>query len=194
MSDSKLAVERAGGSSGPTVRAVGGRFAKLAARALFVAAGLGLLAFIGHTAVAGAVATSVAPNGASASAMAAPTPSAAKTPPAPGGAAPPGAGAPAAASTASEPAPPSPSTSRASVDDPVVLNVASETDLRRLPGIGAKRAGAIIELRARLGRFRAIEDLLKVKGIGRAMIRRLRPLVRIDAPPNDAGASPGAPR
>jgi competence protein ComEA len=76
---------------------------------------------------------------------------------------------------------PPPSRSRASPDDPVVLNSATEGDLRRLPGIGAKRAEAILALRARLGRFRAVEDLLKVKGVGRATLKRLRPLLRLDA-------------
>jgi hypothetical protein len=48
--------------------------------------------------------------------------------------------------------------------------------------------------RARLGRFRAIEDLLEVKGVGRAMLKRIRPRVRLDpAPaPADAGAVPRA--
>ncbi|MBV9949507.1 MAG: ComEA family DNA-binding protein, partial [Myxococcales bacterium] len=84
----------------------------------------------------------------------------------------------------------------ATTQDPVVLNAASESELRRLPGIGAKRAGAILALRARLGRFRAIEDLLKVKGIGRATLKRLRPLVRLDAlvpdggPPSSASSGP----
>jgi competence protein ComEA len=59
-------------------------------------------------------------------------------------------------------------------------------DLRRLPGIGEKRATAILALRARLGRLRAIEDLMKVKGIGRATLKRLRPLVRLDGL-SDAG-------
>jgi competence protein ComEA len=69
---------------------------------------------------------------------------------------------------------------RATPDDPVDLNTARIEDLRRLPGIGAKRAEAILALRARLpgGRFRQIEELLKVKGVGRAMIKRLHPLVR----------------
>jgi competence protein ComEA len=70
----------------------------------------------------------------------------------------------------------------------VILNTASVEELRRLPGIGEKRANAIIELRTRLGRLRAIEDLLKVKGIGRATLRRLRPLVRLEA---KAGADAG---
>jgi competence protein ComEA len=70
---------------------------------------------------------------------------------------------------------------RATPDDPVDLNTARIEDLRRLPGVGAKRAEAILALRAHLpgGRFRQIEDLLKVKGIGRAMIKRLHPLIRI---------------
>jgi competence protein ComEA len=62
----------------------------------------------------------------------------------------------------------------------VVLNTATLEDLRRLPGIGQKRADAILALRARLGRFRALEDLLKVKGLGRATLKRIRPLVRLD--------------
>ncbi|WP_394836251.1 helix-hairpin-helix domain-containing protein [Pendulispora rubella] len=71
----------------------------------------------------------------------------------------------------------------ASPDDPVILNTAQADDLRRLPGVGAKRAEAILALRTRLGRFRQLEDLLRVRGIGRASLRRLRPLVRLD-PPN----------
>lgn len=78
-------------------------------------------------------------------------------------------------------------------DSPLVLNTATEDDLRRLPGIGAKRATAIVALRAHLGRFRAIEDLLKVKGIGRATLKRLRPLVRLEAPPPPDGGGPAVP-
>jgi competence protein ComEA len=71
-----------------------------------------------------------------------------------------------------------------------VLNTATEEDLRRLPGIGAKRAAAILALRVRLGRFRALEDLLKVKGLGRATLKRLRPLVRLDGgEAGDAGVT-----
>jgi competence protein ComEA len=70
---------------------------------------------------------------------------------------------------------------RASPESPVVLNSASIDDLRRLPGVGPKRAEAILNLRNRLGRFRRIEDLLRVRGIGRATLKRLRPLVRLDS-------------
>ncbi len=70
---------------------------------------------------------------------------------------------------------------RASAADPVYLNEASIDELRRLPGIGEKRALAIVELRGKLGRFRQVEDLLRVKGIGRASLRKLRPIVRLDS-------------
>jgi competence protein ComEA len=75
--------------------------------------------------------------------------------------------------------------SPATADDPVFLNQATAEDLRRLPGIGPKKADAILALRHRMGRFRQVEDLLKVKGIGRGTLKRLRPLVKLDT--SDAG-------
>ncbi len=81
-----------------------------------------------------------------------------------------------------------PHAAHASEDDPVYLNDATVDDLRRLPGVGEKRALAILELRRKLGRFKQIEDLLRVKGIGRATLRRLRPLVRLDHPAAEGGA------
>ena len=69
-------------------------------------------------------------------------------------------------------------------DGRVILNVASEDELRRLPGIGATKAKAIVALRAKLGRFRKPEDLLRVKGIGRRSLARMRPLLLVDPPPS----------
>jgi competence protein ComEA len=157
-------------------RVVGSRFAKPIARVAVAAAGLALLAFVGRTAVAGAGGASEQVAVASASfatATSAQPPRDTPAPPAP------------TSSPAVSPLPPP--HVRASPDDPVVLNAATEAELRRLPGIGAKRADAILALRTRLGRFRAVEDLLKVKGIGRATLKRLRPLMRLDSPAIDAG-------
>jgi competence protein ComEA len=67
-------------------------------------------------------------------------------------------------------------------DGKVVLNLATEEELRRLPGVGPAKAKAILALRAKLKRFRKVEDLLRVKGLGRRSIKRLRPLVLIEAP------------
>ncbi len=89
------------------------------------------------------------------------------------------------------PAPPAPPPAagrgRATAEDPVFLNHAGVEELRRLPGVGPKRAEAIVALRQRMGRFQRVEDLLRVKGIGRTTLRRWRPLLRLDAP--DAGPS-----
>ncbi|MBX3234014.1 MAG: ComEA family DNA-binding protein [Labilithrix sp.] len=84
--------------------------------------------------------------------------------------------------------PPPPSSARATPDDPVYVNYASAEQLRRLPGVGPKRAEAIVALRARMGRFQRIEDLLRVKGIGRSTIKKWRPLLRLDMPYVDGGA------
>jgi competence protein ComEA len=65
-------------------------------------------------------------------------------------------------------------------DGKVILNLASEEDLRRLPGVGHGRAQAILALRERMKKFTRVEDLLKVKGIGRRKLAQLRPLVRVD--------------
>jgi len=164
-------------------RVVGSRFAKPVARVAAAAAGLLLLAFIGKTAVAGAMAASATP--APAVSAAPPAESLVVAVPVPA--------APAAPVPGPDPTPAPAAQTHATSDDPVILNTANVDDLRRLPGIGEKRANAILALRSRLGgRFRAIEDLLKVKGIGRATLRRLRPLVRLDPAPEsppDGGPS-----
>ncbi len=173
-----------GASSRVVARVVGSRFAKPIARVALAAAGLLLLAFIGKTAVAGAIGPGTTPVVVSATALA--TASAPVSAPAPEPPLPPGS--PQTAPPATAPAPAS--NTRATPDDPVILNTATVDDLRRLPGIGEKRATAAIALRTRLGgRFHAIEDLLKVKGVGRTTLRRLRPLVRLDPPPLPEGGA-----
>jgi competence ComEA-like helix-hairpin-helix protein len=67
-------------------------------------------------------------------------------------------------------------------DGRVVLNLADEAALDQLPGIGTVRARAILQLRQRLGKFRSVEQLSRVKGIGRKTLQRIRPRVLVDAP------------
>ncbi len=154
-------------------------WARPALKLMAVLAGLVVLAKIGHT-----VTTATAAVGG-------------RVPPAvaePVGSAPVDAGADVRlldASASNAPPPPVVHAPRATPDDPVELNRATAEDLRRLPGIGEKRAQAILELRAKLGQFRHLEELLRVKGIGRATLKKLRPLVRLDMP--DGGVSPRTP-
>ena len=67
-------------------------------------------------------------------------------------------------------------------DGKVILNRASADDFTRLPGVGRKRAEAIIKLRTRLKRFRRVTDLLRVRGIGVRSLKRIRPMVVVDPP------------
>jgi competence protein ComEA len=67
-------------------------------------------------------------------------------------------------------------------DGKVVLNRASVEELRRIPGVGPKRAQAIVDLRTKLGgRFRRLTDLLRVKGIGPKSLKKMEAHLVLDA-------------
>ncbi|HEX6242042.1 MAG TPA: helix-hairpin-helix domain-containing protein [Polyangiales bacterium] len=66
------------------------------------------------------------------------------------------------------------------------LNRAGVAELTTLPGIGQKRAEAILAFRSAHGGFHSVSQLLQIKGIGRAMLRRLRLLVTISSLGADA--------
>lgn len=57
------------------------------------------------------------------------------------------------------------------------LNAATSDDLQALPGIGFKTAAAILSAREQRGGFRAVDDLLEVRGIGPKTLEKLRPLL-----------------
>ena len=59
------------------------------------------------------------------------------------------------------------------------LNRATQEDLEELPGVGAKMAEAIVEDRASNGRFKSVDDLARVKGVGPATVERIRSLVTV---------------
>ncbi len=63
----------------------------------------------------------------------------------------------------------------------VNLNEATADELEVLPGIGPARARAIIEHR-RSHPFHKIDELTKVKGIGRKTFGRLRPYIAVSGP------------
>ncbi len=162
-------------------------WARISGRAALLVLGLLVLAWIGHAKAAATLgsapaADAAAPDaGASPPSPSSPSPSHVAVPSALVPSPPPAA--PAAAPASLPAAAPPGSHARATSEEPVYLNHAGAEDLRRLPGVGAKRAEAIVALRGRLGRFQRVEDLLRVKGIGRATLRKWRPLVRLDAPP-----------
>ena len=66
-----------------------------------------------------------------------------------------------------------------SSDSRININLASETELDSLPGVGPVMAGRIIAWRESNQRFHSIEELQEVPGIGPKVFANLKPLVRI---------------
>jgi competence protein ComEA len=63
----------------------------------------------------------------------------------------------------------------------VNLNDASSEELERLPGIGPAKARLIVDHR-HAHPFRKVDELTKVKGIGRKTFGKLRPYITIFGP------------
>lgn len=61
----------------------------------------------------------------------------------------------------------------------VRINSASASELQQLPGIGPALAQRIVETR-KGGRFTSADDLLRVPGIGKAKLAKLRDYVEVD--------------
>jgi competence protein ComEA len=61
----------------------------------------------------------------------------------------------------------------------VNINEADATELESLPGVGPATAQAILDYRSEHGRFRSVDDLLNVRGIGPAKLEQIKPHARV---------------
>lgn len=57
---------------------------------------------------------------------------------------------------------------------PLDLNRASKEELMLVPGIGEKKADAILALKEQIGRFSSVDQLDQVKGIGSKTLEKIR--------------------
>ena len=67
---------------------------------------------------------------------------------------------------------------------PVNPNTATEDELLRIPGMTPRLARGILDLRARHGSIRRVEELLEVPGIGPKTLEKLDPHLQV--PPESA--------
>ncbi|HSE58036.1 MAG TPA: helix-hairpin-helix domain-containing protein [Nitrospiraceae bacterium] len=74
------------------------------------------------------------------------------------------------------------------------LNRATQVELEQLPGIGPGLAKRILDYKQSHGRYRTVEELREVKGIGEKRWRKLEPLLTVvtTAPPAPSGPRKGA--
>ena len=68
----------------------------------------------------------------------------------------------------------------AAVQNLVDINTASQAELESVPGIGPSKAQAVISFRSRHP-FKKVEDIMKVKGIGRKTFLKLKPYLTVSA-------------
>lgn len=72
-----------------------------------------------------------------------------------------------------------PASEQSEQDGLVSLNTANRTQLQTIPGIGEKKAQAIIDYRNQHGSFNSLSDLKKVKGIGDKMFQKMKPYIKL---------------
>jgi competence ComEA-like helix-hairpin-helix protein len=74
---------------------------------------------------------------------------------------------------------------------PIDLNRATAAELQQIPGIGPRRAAAIVRFRQKSGPFRRVEDLLAIRGFSTRMLQKIKPYVVVGPPTEkDARSAP----
>jgi competence ComEA-like helix-hairpin-helix protein len=63
--------------------------------------------------------------------------------------------------------------------DLVNINTANQETLQSIPGIGAKKAADIVKYREKNGRFKRIDELVNVTGIGEKTLDKILPYITL---------------
>ena len=66
---------------------------------------------------------------------------------------------------------------------PIDLNTATVKELEQLPGVGPTTAKAIVDFHAKGGHFRRVTDLLVIRGISEAKLKKMRPYITVESIP-----------
>ena len=64
-------------------------------------------------------------------------------------------------------------------DNKISINTASVDELMTIKGIGFTKASNIVEYRNKNGKFKSIDDLLKVSGIGKATLEKIKDYIKV---------------
>jgi comEA protein len=85
-------------------------------------------------------------------------------------------------------------------EHPVNLNTATAAELEQVPGIGPATAQKILQARKSYGKFKSVNDLEAIRGIGPKRLEKMRkyltvggppaaPIKKATSPPKQAGSS-----
>jgi competence ComEA-like helix-hairpin-helix protein len=72
---------------------------------------------------------------------------------------------------------------------PMNLNAASATDLDLLPSIGPKLAQRIVDDRQKNGPYKTVKELMRVRGIGSVIFKKIEPMLTISGKKETNSAS-----
>ncbi len=64
-------------------------------------------------------------------------------------------------------------------EDTIDLNVATAKQLEQLPGVGKEIAQRIVSYRKDIGAFKSVDELLRVKGIGKGKLAKVKEFITI---------------
>jgi competence ComEA-like helix-hairpin-helix protein len=73
---------------------------------------------------------------------------------------------------------------------PVNLNTASSAELQQVPGIGPVTAEKILQARKSYGKFKSVNDLEAIRGIGPTRLDKMRKYLTVGAPATPATKKP----